>query len=69
MIIKVLDDRLPVEIADLIYRDIHRSIQRDINIIINHKIVFVLVKERNVVSCVRESKLLFSARYILIKMV
>lgn len=46
MIIKVLDDRLPVELADLIYRDIHRSIMREINIIINHKIVFVLVKER-----------------------
>ena len=46
MIMKILDDRLPAELADLIWRDIHRSIMREINIIIKHKIVFVLVKER-----------------------
>ena len=43
---EILDDRLPIELADLIYRDIHKSIMRDICIIIKHKIVFVLVKER-----------------------
>lgn len=43
---KILDDRLPLELTDLIYQQIHRSIMRDICIIIQHKIVFVLVKER-----------------------
>jgi len=46
MIINVLNDRLPIELGDIIYRELHRSIQRDINIIIQHKIVFVLVKKR-----------------------
>ena len=46
MIIKMLDDRLPLELTDLIYHQIHRSLMRDICIIIQHKIVFVLVKKR-----------------------
>lgn len=43
---KMLDDRLPLELTDLIYHQIHRSLMRDICIIIQHKIVFVLVKKR-----------------------
>ena len=43
MIIKLLDDRLPIELSDKIYYMLHRSIMKDISIIINYKIVFVLV--------------------------
>lgn len=46
MIIKFLDERLPCEISDLIYNEVHRTVMRDICIIIKHKIVFILVKER-----------------------
>lgn len=46
MIIKFLDERLPMELSDKIYRMLHRSIMRDICIIINYKIVFVIVGER-----------------------
>lgn len=41
MIIKFLDDRLPMELTDVIYRKFHKSVMRDICIIINYKIVFV----------------------------
>jgi hypothetical protein len=41
MIIKFLDDRLPNELTDIIYRELHRSVMRDISIIIKYKIVFV----------------------------
>ena len=43
MIIRILDERLPIELTDKIYRQVHRSLMRDISIIINHKIVFVIV--------------------------
>lgn len=43
---KILDDRLPPELADKIFRDIHKALQREINIIINHKIVFILVEKK-----------------------
>ena len=43
---KILNDRLPIELGDIIYRELHRSIMKDICIIIQHKIVFVLVKKR-----------------------
>ena len=46
MIIKFLDERLPMELTDLIYREFHRSVMGEISIIINHKIVFILVEER-----------------------
>ena len=42
----VLNSKLPIELGDIIYRELHRSIMKDICIIIQHKIVFVLVKER-----------------------
>lgn len=46
MIIQFLDKRLPRELTDKIYRLLHRSIMREICIIINYKIVFVLVGEK-----------------------
>lgn len=46
MIIKFLDDRLPIEITDMVYRAFHRSVMDDICIIIKYKIVFVLVDDR-----------------------
>ena len=46
MIIKFLDERLPMELTDLIYREFHRSVMGEISIIINHKIVFILVEDR-----------------------
>ena len=46
MIIKFLDERLPMELTDMIYREFHRSVMGEISIIINHKIVFILVEER-----------------------
>lgn len=42
----LLNDRLPMELGDIIYNMLHKSLMRDICTIINHKIVFVLVKER-----------------------
>ncbi len=46
MIIKFLDDRLPNELTDMVYRAFHRSVMDDICIIINYKIVFVMVGDR-----------------------
>ena len=46
MIIKFLDDSLPNELTDKIYRELHRSVMNDICIIIKYKIVFVLVGNR-----------------------
>jgi len=46
MIIKFLDDRLPNELTDKIYRELHRSVMNDICIIIKYKIVFVMVGNR-----------------------
>lgn len=46
MIMKFLDERLPVELTDIIYRKLHRALMRDICVIIHHKIVFVLVRDR-----------------------
>ena len=46
MSISLLDEMLPIELTDKIYYMLHRSIMRDISIIIKHKIVFVLVGER-----------------------
>ncbi len=46
MILSILDEYLPMELANLIYKKFHRSCLRDIGIILRHKIVFVLVGER-----------------------
>ncbi len=46
MTISIIDEMLPIELTDKIYYMLHRSIMRDISIIIKHKIVFVLVGER-----------------------
>ena len=46
MIMNFLDDRLPVELTDIIYNRLHRSIMKEVCCIINHKIVFVMVHER-----------------------
>lgn len=46
MIMQILDSRLPMELSDKIYRMFHESVMRDICIIINFKIVFVLVGTR-----------------------
>ena len=46
MIIKFLDERLPVELSDIVYREFHRSVMGEISIIIKYKIVFILVEER-----------------------
>ena len=46
MIIKFLDERLPMELTDMIYREFHRSVMGEISIIINHKIVFILVEDK-----------------------
>ena len=43
---QILDSRLPMELSDKIYRMFHESVMRDICIIINFKIVFVLVGTR-----------------------
>ena len=56
MIMQILDSRLPLELSDKIYRLLHRSIMRDICIIINYKIVFVLFQERmSFLVCERQS--------------
>jgi len=46
MSIKLLDEMLPIELTDKIYYMLHRSIMRDISIILKHKIIFVLVGDR-----------------------
>ena len=46
MIIKFLDERLPMELTDMVYREFHRSVMGEISIIIKYKIVFILVEER-----------------------
>ena len=46
MVLNILDERLPMELSDMIYHILHRSLMRDICVIINHKIVFVLVGEK-----------------------
>jgi len=46
MIMKFLDDRLPIELTDMIYYKLHRLVMKDICVIINYKIVFVMVGER-----------------------
>lgn len=46
MVLNILDERLPMELSDKIYHILHRSLMRDISVIINHKIVFVLVGEK-----------------------
>jgi len=46
MILSILDEYLPIEITDKIYKEFHRNCMRDIGIILRHKIVFVLVGER-----------------------
>lgn len=45
MVIKELDDFLPMELSDLIYVYLHRSLMRDIRTIIEKKIVFILVDD------------------------
>lgn len=44
--IDILDEYLPNEITDIIYKKFHRCCMREITIILSHKIVFVLVEER-----------------------
>ena len=44
--IAILDEYLPIEITDKIYKEFHRSCMRDIAVILRHKIVFVLVGDR-----------------------
>lgn len=44
--IAILDEYLPTEITDLIYKEFHRDCIRDIGIILRYKIVFVIVGER-----------------------
>ncbi len=46
MSIKLLDEMLPIELTDKIYYMLHRSIMRDISIILKHKIIFVLIGDR-----------------------
>jgi hypothetical protein len=38
----LLDQKLPTELSDMIYKMLHESIMRDICKIIKHKIVFVM---------------------------
>jgi len=38
----ILDQKLPTELSDMIYKMLHESIMRDICKIIKHKIVFVM---------------------------
>tara|TARA_R110000822_G_scaffold104407_7_gene231360 strand:+ start:382 stop:642 length:261 start_codon:yes stop_codon:yes gene_type:complete len=40
--IYLLDRFLPMELTDKIYRELHKSLMRDICEIINHKIVFTM---------------------------
>ena len=42
----LLDQKLPTELSDMIYKMLHESIMRDICKIIKHKIVFVIVDEK-----------------------
>ena len=44
--ILILDEYLPNEITDLIYKEFHRGCMRDIGIILRYKIVFVIVGDR-----------------------
>tara|TARA_R110000787_G_scaffold45646_5_gene111368 strand:- start:1291 stop:1485 length:195 start_codon:yes stop_codon:yes gene_type:complete len=46
MVIKELDYFLPMELSDLIYTYLHRSLMRDVRTIIEKKIVFILVDGR-----------------------
>ena len=46
MLFNYLDCFLPEEITDLIYRELHRQMMREIAEIIRYKIVFVLVEGR-----------------------
>lgn len=43
--IGILDEYLPIEITDKIYKEFHRSCMRDIAVILRYKIVFMLVRE------------------------
>jgi hypothetical protein len=44
--ITILDEYVPLEIANLIYKKFHRDCMKDIGIILRYKIVFVIVGER-----------------------
>ena len=46
MTIEYLDNHLPIEISDIVYKYLHRSIMREVCEIITHKIVFILVDDR-----------------------
>ena len=43
MCIDILDRYLPIELVDKIYKELHRSLMRDIIETINHKLVFIIV--------------------------
>jgi capsular polysaccharide biosynthesis protein len=38
-----LDYHLPTELSDMIYYELHKSLMREVSIILKHKIVFILV--------------------------
>ena len=42
-----LDRKFPIEISDKIYKSYHKSLMREIDIILSQKIVWVLVKGEN----------------------
>jgi len=44
MTIEILDNLLPIELTDIIYKHFHREKMREISEILRYKIVFVLVK-------------------------
>ena len=44
--ILILDEYLPYEITDKIYKEFHRDCMRDIGIMLRYKIVFVSVGDR-----------------------
>ena len=44
--ITILDEYLPNEITDKIYKEFHRECMRDIAIILRYKIVFVIVGDQ-----------------------
>lgn len=46
MIFNYLDNLLPEEITDLIYRELHRACMREISNTLRYKTVFVLVDGR-----------------------
>lgn len=46
MTIEYLDNHLPIEITDIVYKHLHRSVMREVCEILTHKIVFILVDGR-----------------------